>query len=393
MPQTSLPTNPAKMPESDFRRARAAVSAVFFANGLAIGCWAILVPVVIRNLGISESDMGLIILAGGSAAIIALAFSPATIAWAGIRNVILAAGIILSPALYFILHAGSFLIAAILLMFVMAGLATQDVAMNADAAELETASGRNIMSAFHGFWSAGAMVGALIGGPFLAYFGSDALAITIGAVAVICAIAASPFLSGRQQMANAGQMPRAMPRKLLPWLMGMIAFAGFVSEGAVIDWSAHYFRTELDSGVTLSGLAFGAFSLTMMIARLTGDRMRNRLGDFRLFVISVLIATTGLGFVSLAPSAELAALGFALAGLGNANMVPIAFSAASRIPGLAKGTGIAAVTFCGYAGLLFAPASLGIVGEHFGFSTVFAMMALLIFATLLLAPRLKPRQA
>ena len=74
---------------------------------------------------------------------------------------------------------------------------------------------------------------------------------------------------------------------------------------------------------------------------------------------------------SLAPTAGLAAAGFAVAGLGIANMVPIAFSAAGNLPGLAPGIGLSVVTFMGYSGLLFAPSLIGFVAQHTGLGSVF----------------------
>ncbi len=349
-----------------------------------------LVPVVIANLGIAESEMGLIILAGGIAAIIALAASPVSIALAGVRRVILIAGFLLSPGLFLIINTNSFWFAIFMVMAVMAGLATQDVAMNADAGDLENESGRTIMSSFHGFWSVGAMTGALLGGPVLASFGPNTLALGVGILVCGVAIAVSPNLSTKATADGEG-MPRTLPKALLPWLFGIIAFTGFVSEGAVMDWSAHFFRSELASGITLSGLAFGAFSFTMMLARFTGDRLRDHFGEIQIFVGSVLLAALGLALVVLSPTAIIAAFGFALAGFGNANIVPIAFSAASRIKNLPKGSGIAVATFGGYAGLLFAPASLGIIGEIYGFRTVFGLMALLLVATLVLTPNLRKK--
>ena len=75
-----------------------------------------------------------------------------------------------------------------------------------------------------------------------------------------------------------------------------------------------------------------------------------------------------------------AAAGFALAGLGIANMVPIAFSAAGNLPGLAAGVGISAVSFMGYSGLLFAPSLIGFIAEHTGLGPIFVGLPLLIYS-------------
>jgi len=65
--------------------------------------------------------------------------------------------------------------------------------------------------------------------------------------------------------------------------------------------------------------------------------------------------------------------------------VPVAFSAASRVPGVNPGTGIAIATMFGYFGLLCAPALLGAVGQAYGFAPVYLGFSLVMLAVLLLA--------
>ncbi|MGB7286616.1 MAG: MFS transporter [Salaquimonas sp.] len=375
------------MPTPHPTKARAAVSAVFFSNGLIVGCWAILVPFVIHNLSIAESEMGLIILIGGLSAIIALGMSALLISKFGARAVIVAASLGLAPGLFGMMQSGTFLTAITIFLFIMASLAFQDVAMNANAADLEHRAKRSIMSSFHGFWSAGAMVGSLSGGFLVATFGVNTFAITAGFISLVAALIGYPYLEQKTPaISDAGPMPKYLPAQWLPWMFGLIAFVGFVSEGSIIDWSAQFFREELASGVKLSGIAFGGFSFSMMIARFLGDGLREKIGDQKLFIASVLLAGTGLSSVVIAPDPYWAALGFFMAGFGNANIVPISFSGAATIKGLPKGMGIATASFCGYAGLLVAPATLGFIGEHWGFKLVYGAMALMLIALIALAP-------
>ncbi len=371
-----------------------AVSAVFFANGLVVGCWALLVPIIIINLGITESDMGLIILAGGGSAILALASSPALINRFGVRGVITASGCIMAATIFLLQQSDSITAGVIFLLLTMASLAAQDVAMNTNAVDLEQQSGRANMSAFHAFWSAGAMTGALCGGTIIAYLGSAGLAIIAGfgnlaIVGFTYRYLEAIHVDTQEQSSGSGFQ---IPRMLLPWLFGVMAFIGFVSEGAVIDWSALFYRKELGASVEISGLAFGGFSLSMMLARFAGDSIRERLGDQILLLLSVILAGIGMTFVSFATTSFWATVGFFFAGFGNANIVPIAFSGAGAIKGLPRGMGIATATFSGYAGLLAAPALLGFVGEHFSFRVVFGLMAALLLALLFLVPVVKAKE-
>lgn len=371
---------------------RYAVSAVFFANGLLVGCWALMVPAIIHQLHISESIMGVIILAGGIAAILALALAPSLIDRLGARWMMVFAACLSAPAFLVLQQSLSLTVSVFAFVCVMASLAVQDVAMNANAASLEAAGSTAIMSSFHGFWSAGAMTGALLGGPIIALGGTLSLSLFAACMMLVLVLGMASGLEGTGK-SDHPSTGLGLPKTLLPWLFGLAAFTAFVSEGAVIDWSAQFLRKELDSPVALSGLAVGGFSLAMMIARFGGDALRNRMGDRKLFLISFILAAAGFLLVSAAPGAITAAFGFLLAGFGNANLVPIAFSAASRVPGLRKGVGIAAATFCGYAGLLVAPASLGWAGENWGFRSVYLMMGMLTVMLVLLLPAFNALQA
>ena len=150
-----------------------------------------------------------------------------------------------------------------------------------------------------------------------------------------------------------------------------------IPEGAILDWSALYLQEELGASTATAGLAFAAFSATMAAMRFSGDPIRDRLGAVTTLRVSTLVAGTGLLVAAWAGSVVGTAAGFALAGLGIANMVPIAFSAAGNLPGLAPGIGISVVSFMGYSGLLFAPSLIGFIARHTGLAPVFTALPLL----------------
>ena len=90
----------------------------------------------------------------------------------------------------------------------------------------------------------------------------------------------------------------------------------------------------------------------MAIGRLTGDRLVARFTPAGMVVAGALIGALSLGAALLAGHPAPAVLGFAGMGIGLANVAPIVFSAAGRLPDLAPGIGIAAVSTAGYCGFL-----------------------------------------
>lgn len=367
-------------------RGRLAVAAMFFVNGFLMGSWAPQIPLLLPRLGVTETTVGLLILGFGVGAIAAMPWagrligqygSRRTLSWfAPAANFGLAA-VVLSP------HVA---LVAFTLFLLGAFGGAMDVAMNSNAVEVEKRLGKAIMSSSHGFWSLGGFVGGALGGPAIAWLGADGHAIAASLAGLVIVLAARRHLiADAPHPDDAKARPRGFPRDAAIWLIGMIALFSMIPEGAVLDWAALYLGKELGAGVETSGLAFAAFSATMAIMRFAGDAVRNRFGAVRTLRVSALIAAAGMLAGGLAPSAPLAIAAFAFAGLGMANTVPIAFSAAGNYPGPPPGAGLAVATFTGYSGILLAPSAIGWIGEHIGFAPVYVGVAVLLGVVAVLA--------
>ena len=147
-----------------------------------------------------------------------------------------------------------------------------------------------------------------------------------------------------------------------------------MSEGAALDWSAAWLRGELGASPTLAGMAFAAFSGAMAAGRFGGDFLRRRWGAVTLVRGSALLAASGLAFALLLAEPLAAIGGFACAGLGLANAVPVLFGAAGRLPDTQPGAGIAATASVGYLGFLVGPPLIGFVGEISSLGTALGLL-------------------
>lgn len=370
-------------------RERAAVSALFLANGYLVGNWAPRIPSFKADLGIDEGALGLMILAFGLGSLAAMPLVGMAVAREGSRRVALAGAFALAPLMALITLAPGPWAAAAALALTGALVGGMDVAMNANAVAVERRMGRAIMSSCHGFWSLGGLIGAATGGVLIARTGVWGHAAVVALVVLALALLARPATlrdAPAPAAAAAGPRGRAPARLLLPAaLLGVAALFSMTPEGAVLDWSALYLRQELGGSVAAAGLAFAGFSAAMATMRFSGDFIRDRLGAILTLRLSTLIAGVGLFVASMAESVAGATFGFAIAGIGMANMVPIAFSAAGALPGLPPGIGISIVTFMGYSGLLFAPSLIGFVAEHTGLGPIFAALPLLYVFVLALS--------
>ena len=68
-------------------------------------------------------------------------------------------------------------------------------------------------------------------------------------------------------------------------------------------------------------------------------------------------------------------IGFGLVGLGIANVIPVVFSAASRVGGLPPATALAAVATTGYGGYLAGPPLIGLAAEVAGLPAALGILA------------------
>ena len=371
-------------------KGRWAVSAFFFANGMTTGAWAPQIPLLLPRHQITESTLGLLILFFGIGAVGAMLGAGRLIATFGSRRVARAFALALVPCLPLVVLAPTLTLLGLTLMLFGGFLGSMDVAMNANAVAVEARLGRAAMSSFHGFWSLGGFFGAGAIGWLVAQ--TDALtgALVAAALALVLILLAAPFViedDSAKAATDATPHDALIPRDLGLILLGMIALFSMVPEGAVMDWAAIYLQKEMAATQATSTLAFAFFSGAMAIVRFAGDAVRNQFGAVCTLRGSAMIAAAGLGVALVAPTPPWAIAGFAFAGIGVANMIPVIFSAAGNYPGLAPGTAIAFVTMLGYSGILVAPFSIGYIAEHFGFRVTFGGLIVLLGIVAIMASR------
>ena len=363
------------------RRGRWAVAALFFVNGFVMGAWAPQIPLFLPRYQITETVLGLLILLIGLGAVGAMLFAGKLIAAYGSRRMAVLFGILLSPTLPMVIAAPNLLLVAPCLVLLGATLGCMDVAMNANAVEVERRLGRAIMSSSHGFWSVGGFAGGAIGGLALARFGALEQALGVALISLVTVLVAARFL-WREPGMVAVVTPKVAVFPKIPalYILGAMALFSMISEGSVLDWAALYLSKTLATVPARSGLGFAFFAGTMAAMRFVGDRLRNRYGAVATLRVSGVVGAAGLLIAAAAPVDSMALAGFALAGLGVANMVPILFSAAGNHPGTSAGSGIATVTMIGYCGILLAPSAIGLAAETIGYRVTYGVIALLLVA-------------
>jgi MFS family permease len=354
--------------------ARWAVSTIFLLNGAGIGVWAAHVPLVQARAGIATGMLGFLLLTIAGGAVSAMPLSGWLSGRWGTRAVVIGSGLLFALTSALLMNVAG-IVPLFLAAYVFgASNGVLDVAMNANASEVEAARGIPTMSSFHGFFSLGGLIGAALGGLLIgAGLGDGRGALMVSAVSAAVVALCARRLLAVPSAPHASHF--ALPRGPALFL-GLLALLCFAIEGALVDWSALLLteRTKVDAAT--AALGYSAFSVTMAACRFAGDRLVLRFGPLRVMTVGGLGMFAGLLLAVTSTQFVLSALGFALIGLSAANVVPLIFAAAARIPGMSAGGGLATVATLGYAGLLMAPPLIGAIAAHTNIAVALGVMAL-----------------
>ncbi|SFY20972.1 Fucose permease [Pseudomonas sp. NFACC49-2] len=346
--------------------------------GVGIAAWAPLVPYAKVRANLDEGTLGLLLLCLGVGSILAMPISGALAARFGCRRVLSGGTILICLALPLLATMTTlpWLVAA---LFVFgAGLGTVDSTVNLQAVIVERASGKTMMSGFHGMFSLGGIIGAA-GVSALLGIGLSPLGATlvVNALLLVALFKAAPHLLpyGSESSGPAFAIPHGVVL-----FIGILCFIVFLAEGAVLDWSAVFLTTERGVETAYAGLGYAAFALTMTVGRLTGDSVVRRLGARRVIIFGGATAAAGFLLATLAPMWQAALLGYGLVGAGCSNIVPVLYTAVGKQTLMPEAIAVPAITTIGYAGILAGPALIGFVAHGSSLSIAFGLIALSLVA-------------
>jgi MFS family permease len=361
-------------------RERAAVGATFFANGLLFASWAAHIPEVKGHLGLSDAALGVVLLSTPVGSLVAMVIAGRLLPVLGSRGLVPILLVGYCAAGPFIGLAGSSVTLALALFAWGAFQGSLDVAMNTQAVTVQRVQGRHLMPTFHGVWSIGALAGAGVG--------TAAVALHIGLAPQLLVLAVPVLLSGAIVDGamiddRSSAIERARPQRWRPpraaVVLGAIAVACMLCEGATADWSAIYLRTSARIDPAISGLGYAAFALMMTAVRLVGERWLARTPPRRLLPALALLASVAMAVALATGSAVMGLVGFAALGAGTGLVVPTVFTTAGQIPGLPSGVGITMVSAMGWAGFVCGPPLIGQLAGLIGLRSALAIVPALTF--------------
>ncbi|HRA75070.1 MAG TPA: MFS transporter [Propionicimonas sp.] len=381
-------------------RARYLLLAMFGLTGLVSFSWLARLPAIRDSLGMGTAELGLVLLLGSLGALVTVIAAPALVRRLGTPAVFLASSVLISAGIVGMSCAIPFgsrwwLVGGMAVQGMGAALGT--VVINVESARIERALGRSVIAHFHAAFSAGAVLGSLLGA-LCSWLGVP-VAVQFQAVAVVAlglrlaAVAGGLVLPQRPDEValpqTAGRPSVRAWREPRTLLIGAIVAAVVVSEGAANNWVSVAVVDGFDQVEAVGGAVLGVFIASMLVVRAVGPRLVDRFGRVVALRAAITASALGVGLFGLAPGLGGAVAGAALWGVGAALCFPICVSAVSDQPlGSAARVGVlsASATVAG----LVAPPALGLVAGAVGVRVALLAVAVALVASLAATGRVAP---
>lgn len=380
------------------RPLRSALTLFFALDGFLFAGWVVRIPAIKQQTGASDGALGLALLGVSAGAVATMTLTGRLCGRFGSHPVTVAAALLMSLGIALPPLTRSPLALGLVLLVFGAAYGGLNVAMNSAAVDLVAALRRPVMPSFHAAFSVGGMLGAGLGALLAGRLSVTAHLLLLTATGLIAGAAAGRVLLAHTPPRRKGPTShrrsapvdtqtasegRGKPReRRLVTVFGLIALCTAYGEGALADWGALHLRQDLAAPAGLAALGYSVFALAMTLGRLSGTALLERLGQTRLLVAGGTTAALGMLLGSLAPSVWAALAGFAITGLGLANIFPVAVGRAGELAGPG---GVAAASTFGYGGMLLGPPAIGLLAERFSLPLALTTVAALAAVSALVA--------
>jgi MFS family permease len=352
-------------------RARLGVILSFLSHGFISSSFFARIPDYKARLELSNSVLGLCLLASSAGVLAALGPVGRLAAQRGSSAVLTKSSYLLvfiAPFVGISFNAISF--AAILFLFGVA-IAAQDVAMNTHGVTLEQKSGARYMGRFHAFWSVGALLGAITGGVFAQLEVSEFIHALIVSAAVLALVISNNrrYLPGDEDKHIYEESVKRKKTPRLIYIMGLLGLAGSIGEGSAADWGGVLARETFGASQFVGTLPYIAYSFTMVVGRFYGDQLATKFGARRILKVGGLLGGAGLAGGLIVGGTTGVIVGWFLFGLALSTVIPLLFSAAGsmankRFQGtISPAEAVAKISGISYFGFVVGPPLMGFLAD------------------------------
>mgnify|MGYP000951487783 CR=1 FL=1 len=381
---------------------------MFLATQLSFGilgaieaAWAPMVPFVKSGLQLDDGQFGQLLLAMGTGSLIAIPIVGPLISKFGPRLIAIVSGILLAASLVGISFSNSVILLPIMLAIFGACLIGIDVASNVNAVIVEDIFKRPLMSGFHGGYSVGTIVGALLMSMLLTL----GLGINISSLAIFIIMSAMILVGCRalvkdvkefnaKEIKDADNTEKKSKINLPPVIivLGFLCFIMYGSEGALLSWGTVFATQNRGIDPQIAGYFYIFFAVTMSFTRLVGNKLVSRLGRRRTVVIGALLVALGFFITAMTPHYIGMMIGFAIIGLGAGNIVPQLVSFAGTVKGIQVQSAISLINAIGFSGILLSPVIIGHISNMTRLERSFEVLGVATFIVAVVSLKLLKKQ-
>lgn len=272
-----------------------------------------------------------------------------------------------------------------------------DISLNTQAIIIERIYGKTIIASFHGGWSLGACLGALIGFIMIANNIHPSIHFSMAAVAIACIVFSGRNFLQEDRAKQFEEVENKSEKKEAPALLsfirkpellllqfGLAGLFGLVVESAMFDWSGLYFESVLNVPKSLQ-IGFLVFMVMMATGRFLANWAYGKLGKQRvlqcagafIFVGFFVSALLGSQFESITAKVVVNSLGFMLVGLGISCVVPTIYSLVGAKSHTPVGIALSILSSISFIGSLIAPILIGAISKAFDMQYAYMVVGLL----------------
>lgn len=353
---------------------RISLSIYFLLLGFCFATWASRIPSIKTNFNFDEAELGNLLLVMPISSLIGLPISGWLVSKFNSRIPLLASYMILCLSLVMIGFASDleYLILGVALFAFCTRIA--NISVNTQSITLQKQREKKIIGSFHGLWSLGGLAGALVstlmvqaGVKMVDHF------LYVSIFSLVLGVFSFPFLIAKDKSEIGNKLILGKPDKYILYL-GLMVFFGALCEGGMFDWSGVYFKEVVGEEIfTLGYLIFMAF---MALSRFYSDRLTDRIGMPKTYILGASIVTIGMLLAIVFPFYWPVLIGFSLVGIGVAAVFPMTFSLAGSSKKYSPGMAISIISTYGIAGMLIGPPLVGYIAHVVGLQYAFVLFIL-----------------
>ncbi len=354
-------------------RNRIFLSLFFFLSGFCFSTWASRIPTIKTTFNYNEAELGTILLFMPISSLIGLPISGWLISRYDSRIPLAIAFITLALALLSIGFATTQFTLIGSLCVLAFSMRVLNISMNTQAIALQKQFDRKINGSFHGLWSTGGIVGVGFSTLMVALqITMEKHLLIVAVVTVATTLFAYKFLLRSDRSTSGNKLILGKPDPYIVYL-GLLVFLASLCEGGMFDWSGIYFKEVVKVEIFTWGYLI--YMICMALSRFASDRVVEKIGMPKTFIISSCFVFTGILLAILWPTFWPSMVGFCLVGFGTAAVIPMIFTLASGSTKYSPGMAISIIATYGIAGMFIGPPLVGYLAHAFNLRVSFLIFA------------------